>query len=76
MNDLLLYLTLVLGTYFCGMGFVIVMFRLFFPLKTKEEWQKIDANAVKPAYQRVSRMKKVQNTINSRSGQLASSHGS
>jgi hypothetical protein len=35
MRDLILSIFLVAGTYMCSAGFAIVLFRIFFPLKTK-----------------------------------------
>lgn len=35
MSDLILSIFLVAGTYVCSAGFAIVLFRIFFPLKTK-----------------------------------------
>ena len=39
--EFLKFVALMGGTYLCSMGFAIVLFRLFFPLKTKEEVQKM-----------------------------------
>ena len=41
MIEFLKFVALIGGTYLCSMGFAIVLFRLFFPLKTKEEVQKM-----------------------------------
>jgi hypothetical protein len=35
MSDLILSIFLIAGTYVCSTGFAIVLFRMFFPLKTK-----------------------------------------
>lgn len=35
MLDLFLSIFLVAGTYMCSAGFAVVLFRIFFPLKTK-----------------------------------------
>ena len=35
MGDLILSIFLIAGTYVCSTGFAIVLFRIFFPLKTK-----------------------------------------
>ena len=35
MRDLILSIFLIAGTYVCSAGFAIVLFRMFFPLKTK-----------------------------------------
>jgi len=42
MNNSLHLISTVLGTYFCSVGFVIVLFKLFFPLKTKEEIERLE----------------------------------
>lgn len=36
MGDIILLVAVTAGCYACSMGFAIVMFRLFFPLKKKE----------------------------------------
>lgn len=41
MSDFLVLMAAVLGTYVFALGFVIAMVRVFFPLKTKEEWERI-----------------------------------
>lgn len=35
MRDLILSIFLIAGTYMCSAGFAILLFRIFFPLKTK-----------------------------------------
>jgi hypothetical protein len=42
MNISLHLISTVLGTYFCSVGFVVVLFKLFFPLKTKEEIERLE----------------------------------
>ena len=37
MGDLILFVSLIGGTYLCGAVFTILVFRIFFPLKAKEE---------------------------------------
>ena len=39
MRDLILFIFLIAGTYLCSIGFAVVMFRIFFPLKAKENIQ-------------------------------------
>lgn len=39
MSDLLLLFGIWLGTYLCSMGLTVILFRVFFPLKAKEQWQ-------------------------------------
>jgi hypothetical protein len=41
MEDLLLILSITVGTYLCFFGYSIILLRLFFPLKTKEEMERI-----------------------------------
>ncbi|MBL0745108.1 hypothetical protein [Chryseolinea lacunae] len=41
MMEFLKFVALMGGTYLCSVGFAIVLFKLFFPLKAKEEVQKI-----------------------------------
>jgi hypothetical protein len=42
MNNLLLLISIVLGTYVCSVAFVVVLFNAFFPLKTKEEMERLE----------------------------------
>ncbi len=42
MNNLLHLISIVLGTYICSVAFVVVLFKLFFPLKTKEEMERLE----------------------------------
>jgi len=41
MNDILLLMGITVGTYLLSLGFAIILLRLFFPLKTKEEMERI-----------------------------------
>lgn len=42
MNNWLHLISIVLGTYICSVSFVVVLFKLFFPLKTKEEMERLE----------------------------------
>ena len=42
MNNLVHLVSIVLGTYICGVAFVVVLFKLFFPLKTKEDMERLE----------------------------------
>lgn len=42
MNNLLHLISIVLGTYICSVAFVVVLFRVFFPLKSKEEMERLE----------------------------------
>ena len=42
MNNLVHLISMVLGTYICSVAFVVVLFKLFFPLKTKEEMERLE----------------------------------
>ena len=42
MNNLLHLISIVLGTYICSVAFVVVLFKMFFPLKTKEEMERLE----------------------------------
>ena len=42
MDNSLNLISIVLGTYLCSVGFVVVLFKLFFPLKTKEEIERLE----------------------------------
>jgi len=42
MNNLLHLISIVLGTYICSVAFVVALFNLFFPLKTKEEMERLE----------------------------------
>ena len=42
MDNLLHLISIVVGTYVCSVAFVVVLFNLFFPMKTKEEMEKLE----------------------------------
>ena len=42
MDNLLHLISIVIGTYVCSVAFVVVLFNLFFPMKTKEEMEKLE----------------------------------
>lgn len=42
MNNLVHLISIVLGTYICSVAFVVVLFKLFFPLKTEEEMERLE----------------------------------
>ena len=42
MNNLLHLITIVIGTYIGSVAFVVVLFNVFFPLKTEEEMEKLE----------------------------------
>ena len=42
MDNLLHLISIVLGAYVCSVAFVVALFNVFFPLKTKEEMERIE----------------------------------
>ena len=42
MNNWLHLISIVLGTYICSVAFIVILFKLFFPLKTKEEMERLE----------------------------------
>jgi hypothetical protein len=42
MDNLLHLISIVVGTYVCSVAFVVVLFNLFFPMKTKAEMEKLE----------------------------------
>jgi hypothetical protein len=61
MSDLILSIFLIAGTYVCSTGFAIVLFRMFFPLKTKSvEMSKLTLTANKNKWRNVPAKTKVQ----------------
>ena len=42
MDNLLHLVSIVIGTYVCSVAFVVVLFNVFFPLKTKEEMERLE----------------------------------
>ena len=46
MINLLHLISVVLGTYICSVAFVVVLFKVFFPLKTKEEMEKLEMEKI------------------------------
>ena len=43
MDNLLHLISIVIGTYVCSVAFVVVLFNVFFPLKTNEEMERLEA---------------------------------
>ena len=61
MSDLILGIFLIAGTYMCSAGFAIVLFRMFFPLKTKSvEMSKMTFTTNKNKWHNVQAKTKVQ----------------
>jgi hypothetical protein len=60
MRDLILSIFLVAGTYVCSAGFAILLFRIFFPLKTRSlEVGKLTVTANKNKWRNASTKNKV-----------------
>ena len=75
MNNLLHLISIVLGTYICSVAFVVVLFKVFFPLKTKEEMERLEMEKLLFT-QRLAKRRTRKNGIslpvlNNRSEQLA-----
>ena len=61
MSDLILGIFLIAGTYVCSTGFAIVLFRVFFPLKTKSvEMTRLTVTSNKNKWRNVPVKTKVQ----------------
>ena len=61
MSDLILSIFLIAGTYVCSTGFAIVLFRMFFPLKTKSvEMSRLTFTTNKNKWRNVPAKTKVQ----------------
>jgi hypothetical protein len=61
MRDLILSIFLIAGTYVCSTGFAIVLFRIFFPLKTKSvEVGKLTFTTNKNKWRNTSAKSKIQ----------------
>ena len=76
MNNLLQLISIVLGTYICGLAFIVGLFNVFFPLKTKEEMERPEAEkllfAERLAKRRTrSRRGRISPPVINRPGQLA-----
>jgi len=71
MSDFLVFMAALLGTYVFALGFVIAMVRVFFPLKTKEEWAKIRAVEGAGGQRQSSKLRRVPRAVMSESRQLA-----
>lgn len=59
------------GMYLCFVGYVIALGRMFFPLKTKQDWEKINAVKTVPNQQRIARIRRVSQAVVNESRQLA-----
>jgi len=71
MSDFFVFVAALLVTYLCAVGFVIVMVKVFFPLKTKEEWEKVRAIEVTETHRKTSGLRSVSRGVVSGSRQLA-----
>jgi hypothetical protein len=71
MSDFLVFMAALLGTYLFAVGFVIAMVRVFFPLKTEEEWQKIKVQESAGGERQLSKLRRVPRAVISDSRQLA-----
>jgi hypothetical protein len=61
MSDLILSIFLIAVTYACSTGFAIVLFRMFFPLKTKSvEMARLNVTTTKNKWRNVPAKNKVQ----------------
>lgn len=70
MSDFFVFVAALLVTYLCAVGFVIGMVKVFFPLKTKEEWEKASAIEGAKAHRTASGARSVPRVV-SGSRQLA-----
>ena len=71
MNDLILFLSIILGTYLGCVAFTVVLVRLFFPLKTKEQMEEIEAAKALAIQRASSKQRRVAIPVLSRPRQLA-----
>lgn len=71
MEDLLLIISITVGTYLCFVGYSIILMRLFFPLKTKEEIERIRIAPAVTKQESASKPRPVSLELTNRSGQLA-----
>ena len=71
MNDLLLIISVALGTYLCSMGFAMLLIRLIFPFKTKEELERINVIQALAKQQPAPKQQPVSLALLNKSGQFA-----
>ena len=74
MNNLLHLISIVLGTYICSVAFVVVLFKVFFPLKTKEEMEELETEKLlftQRLAKRQARKNRISLRVLGRSEQLA-----
>jgi hypothetical protein len=60
MGGLILFISLIAGTYVCSALFTIVVFRIFFPLKAKE---KVENHEMTLTYSRTSTLSSTKNKV-------------
>jgi len=70
MSDFLVFIGALLGTYVCALGFVVGMVKVFFPLKSKEEWEKIKILEGEEGHRQASRFRRVPQAVINQSRQL------
>jgi hypothetical protein len=68
MNDFISVIAFMLAGYLCCVGFVVTMVRVFFPLRTKEEWDQV--NAMKERVQSHQRTERMRRASMKHTGQL------
>lgn len=71
MSDLLLLTALMLGTYLCCAGFTVLLVRIFFPLRTKEEMEELKLTKTHATQQAVRKSRAVTLPLLNRSRRLA-----
>ena len=69
MNDFISFMAFMLVGYVACAGFVLAMVRVFFPLKTKEEWAQVQQLRI--AAQNEQHLMRMRNASMNKSGQLA-----
>lgn len=70
MNDLALFFIITMTTYLCSVGFTIILVRLFFPLMTREEVERIKSMQTLTNHQIVPGKPSVLLPLLNKSGQL------
>ncbi|MEJ7646326.1 MAG: hypothetical protein WKF87_17145 [Chryseolinea sp.] len=63
MSDFFVFVAALLVTYLCAVGFVIVMVKVFFPLKTKDEWEKVRSIEGTKAHRQASGLRPVSGVV-------------
>lgn len=63
MGDLILFVSLIGGTYLCGAGFTILVFRIFFPFTVKTVTEEVKNHEMTLTYSKTKTLSSTKNKM-------------